>query len=296
RLGLRLDTIDPELAQHTARLVLAEADRLEAMLSTYRPNSVFSRWRRGEPANLPVEVVDVLELAARWHRRSSGLFNCCLGAVMARWSQAVADQVLPGRGEMAGLAAATTELPFAVVDGVVHRTGDCSVVDLHGVAKGWVVDRLVEVATAIDGVDTVVVDLGGDIAHRGRAGSTAARIAVENPWATAENASALSVVTVADAAIATSSGARRGWLVGGRWYGHLPDPITGWPIAERRSTTVVAATAADADALASAFGVATAEQREYLAERLNAAALVVDESGIVWRSAAWVDSIDERPA
>ena len=73
-------------------------------------------------------------------------FNPCLGAVMRRWRLAAVEQCAPAREEMRLLAAAAQVLPFAIVDGEPEVVGDCELVDVHGMAKGWIVDQLVDVA------------------------------------------------------------------------------------------------------------------------------------------------------
>ena len=65
---------------------------------------------------------------------------------MRRWRLAAVEQCAPVREEMRLLAAAAQVLPFAIVDGELEVVGDCELVDVHGMAKGWIVDQLVDVA------------------------------------------------------------------------------------------------------------------------------------------------------
>ncbi len=293
RLTLRIDAIDASAAHLAGERVVDEADRLEGLLSAYRSGSEFARWRRGELDAPGAEVGEVLAVARSWHERTGGAFHAATAGLTARWQDAANAQRLPGASELADLAAACARLPYEVVDGCVRRTGDCRLVDVHGVAKGWVVDRLSEVALRVTGVGAVLVDLGGDLRHAGPEARGPVRIAIEDPWRVADNATPLITVSISGQAVATSAGGRRGWTIDGRWFGHLLDPRTGWPLAEGRSATVVAATAADADAWASAFTVLDAEPAAALAGSEGVAVLVVAESGEVWRSPAWRSSVEE---
>ena len=54
-------------------------------------------------------------------------------------------------------------------------------------------------------------------------------------------------------ALATSGSRAQSFVHGGRRYGHILDPRTGWPAEGVVSVTVVAPTATRADALATAF-------------------------------------------
>ncbi len=239
------------VAESAFEAALAEADRLDETLSQFRPDSAFNRWRQGDgPA--PAELVAILEAAQRWFELSEGAFHPGLGRVVERWRAAERLGILPHPAEIAALAA--RPLPFTARNASLSTRGDLGAVDIHGIAKGWVVDRMLDAALTIDGVEAAMVDLGGDIAHGGSP-EHPVRIAVEHPFDVADNARALTTIRLGRQAIATSAGGRRGFNVAGQWLGHLIDPRSGWPLPGTRSCTAIAATAADADAAASAGAV-----------------------------------------
>ena len=121
-------------------------------------------------------------------------------------------------------------------------------------------------------------------------------VAVEDPFAIADNARPLTLVRLGNQALATSGGGRRGWRIAGRWYGHVLDPWTAGPIPERASGACVAATTGAADAAASAAVVLDGVALSSLADREGLAVLRVAEDGAVWRSARWLATVDERSA
>ncbi len=63
-------------------------------------------------------------------------------------------------------------------------------------------------------------------------------------------------VWIRDAALGTSGAGEQFVVVDGRRFGHVLDPRTGWPSDGMLSATVITASAADADALSTAFLVA----------------------------------------
>jgi thiamine biosynthesis lipoprotein len=58
-----------------------------------------------------------------------------------------------------------------------------------------------------------------------------------------------------DAALSTSGSEEQFFEYGGKRYGHIIDPRTGWPAGRVASVTVIAQSAAVTDALATAFYV-----------------------------------------
>jgi FAD:protein FMN transferase len=282
---LRIEAVDAAAAALAERRALDDIRRLQAVFSVYDPASELCRWRDGSVDVPSAELVEVLALAARWHRRSSGSFNPLTGLFTARWRRAEAEGLAPPDVELETLAGAVATLPYEVVDGRVHRTGDCQSVDLNALAKGWIADRAVASALQTPGVVTVVVNAGGDLAHRG-AGSV--RVGVENPKRPFDNEPPVDVVQMANAAIATSGGARRGFRVGGRRWSHVLDPRSGRTVEHTLSASVVAADAATADAIATVVGVLPVDEALAFIEPIaDAACLLIDAAGVVHRSRRW---------
>lgn len=287
---LELQTTAPDLAtvERAEAEVLATIDALEDVFSIYRDTSELSRWRRGDELVPGPELRAVLALTATWFARGQGAFNPAVGRILARWRRAEAEGVLPADHELDAAAAAVAALPYAVEGDRIVRTGDCSGIELHAIAKGWIVDRACEVALAVPGVERVVVNLGGDLRH---AGAGALRVAIEDPAQPYDNAPPLTVIEVRERAVATSGSARRGVRVGGQWYGHVIDPRTARPVAHVASVSVIAADAAGADVVATVAGVLATDEALAFVDALDDAVgvLVVGADGSrraneTWRS------------
>lgn len=85
----------------------------------------------------------------------------------------------------------------------------------------------------------------------------------------------LAELTLCDQALGTSGTARQGFYHRGKRYGHIIDPRTGWPASHFLSTTVLAPTAAEADALATAFFVMTTDEVEAYCDRNRAISAIL---------------------
>jgi thiamine biosynthesis lipoprotein len=143
--------------------------------------------------------------------------------------------------------------------------------DLGGIGKGWIADRLCAVAVAEDLDPCLLIDAGGDLVA-----ATGEHVAVvEN------TAGPLRVTLAAGDALATSGDARRSWRNGdGIAAHHLIDPETGAP-GPRLQATVLMRGAAAADVMAKVIALRPGE----IATTRRAALLIRD--GVMSASASW---------
>lgn len=272
-------------------LVVAEIERLERIFTVFDPASELSRWRRGSLTRPSEELAEVLVLAAHWQVRSDGAFNPAAGVVSARWVRAAAEGQLPGDEELARLAADIAR-PRITVDGDGRPVldGDGSQLNLHALAKGWIVDRALARAVAAEPTTTVVVNAGGDMAVRGPGAEV---VGIEHPLRPYDNVAPLCRIALRDAGLATSGRSRRGFRVGERWFSHVIDPRTARPADHLASISVVAPSSAEADVMATVAGLMGAAEAVAWADGQQVALLAVDPDGRRWSNRAW-DALEAR--
>jgi thiamine biosynthesis lipoprotein len=282
---LRIRGADESATARAEAVALAEIARLERIFSAYDPTSELCRWRAGDDAAPGPELVGLLREVRRWQDDGAGAFNPAVDRLSECWRNAAATGVPPDADELASLAAAVRAPCFDVVGDAVVRLGDCSAVTGNAIAKGHVVDRALAAAVDVDGVTSVLVNAGGDLAHRG---TDTLRIGIEDPARPHDNAPPLLVVSLRDRALATSGPVRRGVRIGGHWYGHVLDPRTGRPVEHLRSASAIAPDATSADAAATVVSVLAVEEAiEWCDARPSLACCLVDGTGTIHRSRAW---------
>ncbi len=282
---------DRQAADGVDARVVGEIHRLELLFSRFDGDSELCRWRRGEAVVVSPEFAELMGRALEWQVRSGGGFNPMVGELRSLWQRAATLGVVPTGAQLAEAATGIQGPRYEMVVGVPTATGDCRALDLNAIAKGFVVDRALDAAMD-DEVVWVSVNAGGDLAHRGL-GSV--RVGIENPHRPYDNEPPLMTIELAGAALATSGLARRGFRVGGRWFGHVLDPRTGWPVTGIASISVVEADALTADVLATVAGVLDpAEAIEFLDGFAGAEGLVVDEDGGQWETTGWPDLLASR--
>ncbi len=273
-----------------ADMVFAEIARLERVFSVFDDNSELVRWRTGALDLPSAELRTVLALAWHWQSLSEAAFNVAAGGLTELWSAAARTGRPPTDTVLADACARIAVAPYVVTgDNLIERVGDCTAVDLNAFAKGWIADRGAAAGIACAGVAAVLVNAGGDIAHRG---GPAATVGIENPAEPYDNAAPLTVVRLRDGGVATSGSVRRGFDVDGRWFGHVLDPRTGRPVETLVSVTAIAGDAATADVAATVASVLGPERGVAFVDGLEGVeCLTVDPSGRTAHSVGWSGAV-----
>jgi FAD:protein FMN transferase len=139
-------------------------------------------------------------------------------------------------------------------------------IDLGGIAKGYAVDKAVEVMKR-KGAKGGMVDSGGNIRCFGKpVNKKDWLIGVQDP--NLENNEPLMVLKLDDMAVATSGDYRRFVKAGGHKVSHIIDANTGGGANELAGDTIIAPTAIEADALSTAVNVLGPEKGLELVEHI----------------------------
>ncbi len=264
---------------------LGEITRLERELSTWRDDSALSKYNAG---HLPADVARVLALCERWRVETSDAFSCRLGALIAQWRQADAEDRMPGRPELRRQARALSAIALPAKGRLDPQAG--LRFDVDGIAKGYILDRALERARrAAPAATGIRIDIGGDAVYWGGPDDGAHwRVDVAEPKRPLDNAPGIAQVALRSQAIAASGHHSRGYRIGRRQLSHILDPQEGWPVTYAPAAIVVAADAATADALATALTVLPIRDGPALADRIDgAAALIVGDAGVPFTSSRW---------
>ncbi|MCA9269736.1 MAG: FAD:protein FMN transferase, partial [Planctomycetales bacterium] len=258
----------------------------------YDPDSELSRLSAASPTAQPVEVGDdlwrVMRAAERVSRESDGAFDVTVGPLTTLWRAARKTKTMPDdemlRQALASVGHSLVELSSDRQAIALKRGG--MRLDLGGIAKGYAVDEALAVLRK-HGVERALVNGGGDIGASGAPpGKSGWTIGVAPLEPQAEPSMLLSLK---DAAVATSGDAWQFVEIAGRRYSHIVDPHTGLGLTERIRATVVAPNCTIADAAATAVSVLGVEAGlRLITEMQGCEALLVAAEGdrIVQRETA----------
>jgi thiamine biosynthesis lipoprotein len=96
------------------------------------------------------------------------------------------------------------------------------------------------------------------------------------------------VLTLADQALSVSGSLGQWSQIGGRRYGHVLDPRSGWPLERRRQALIVAPDAALAEALSKALLILGEDEGIALvAAQPGCEGLLTDADGRSWQTPGW---------
>lgn len=264
---------------------------LEAMLHTFETD--YYAWADGELGRLNAslhegqsqrvteEMAKLLEQARSLSVASGGNFDPAVGGLVELWGFHSA-LVPPAQPSTDVIAAWLDQRPsitqLEIDDRTVSSKNRRVKLDLGGIAKGTIVDRMLEELTK-RGYADALVNAGGDVRVRGTRGERAWRIGIQSPRAQG----ILGTVTLGSGeAVFTSGDYERYFDVHGQRMHHLLDPRLGYPATHTQAVTVIATEGALADAAATAIFVAGPSQwREVAAQLGIAAVLRVDATGAI---------------
>jgi thiamine biosynthesis lipoprotein len=273
-------------ANAAAAAALDFIDGLEAQLTVYRETSEVSRLNRlAARAPVPVEsrLFDLLTLASRLTAETEGAFDITAGPLIKAWGFFRREGRVPDDTELA-TAMEKVGMRNVALDPerrFVRYLRPGVEMNLGSIGKGYALDRAGELLRddygigtgLISGGNSSVLALGippGD--PRGWA------VGVRNP---AEPDERLAVVRLRNGAMGTSAATYQNLGYNGRKLGHELDPRTGRPAERIALACAFAPTAAEADALSTAFYVLGPDgTRRYCASHPEVAAIVMrDEPG-----------------
>ena len=264
-----------------AEAALDEIDRLESQLTVYRETSEISHLNRyAATTAVPVEprLFDLLRLAARLHAETEGAFDISVGALIKAWGFYRRRGQVPSEQERAEVAR-RIGMQHVQLD-AERRTAHYDVpgleINLGSIGKGYALDRAAELLRTrwsvnsglLHGGHSSILAIGSE--PGGRNGWA---VGVRHPWAPAQR---FALVRLRDRALATSAATFQHLEYNGHKLGHILDPRRGWPAEGLASATVLAPTAAEADALATAFFILGVDgARAYCARRPEVGAVLL---------------------
>ena len=325
---------DPDATARLDAALVAARDRclfFERAFSRTRDDSDIARAHAASPNAVPVspQTARLVRQALGYCERSRGKFDITMGTVTSLWnfhtgevpSRLALARALPhvdyrhivldeeslgkdspvqGSLDDDALNAGVSRVPSSKSSQpTLAITDPQTILDLGGVAKGYIADDLADLFIA-HGVGRFVINLGGNVVVRGgRPADASARppVAAGSPWRIGiinplDPAHNRAIVDMADGSVVTSGIHERRFTKGGVTYHHILDPATGMPAkTDLTSATIIAPRSMDCDGYSTtALMLGARDAIDFVESLPGIEAVLIDEADEVW----WTSGIEER--
>jgi thiamine biosynthesis lipoprotein len=266
-----------------ASAALDLVDELEDQLTVYREQSeICSLNRRAAFEDVAVEsrLFDLLAFAGQLTRETQGAFDIATGALIKSWGFHKRQGRVPSVAERSE-AMWCTGMRHVIVNSerrTIRYLRKGLEINLGAIGKGYALDRAAELLRKN-------WDIGSALIHGGASSVLAIgappgqpvgwTVSLRHPW---NEGRSIGAVKLRDRALGTSAATYQHFEYNGRKLGHLLDPRKGWPAEGLQQVSAIAPTAAEADALSTAFFVMGLEAtRDYCRMHPTIGAVILPE-------------------
>ena len=225
-----------------------EMRRIDALMDIYRENSEASILNREGEARVSKETLEVIKKSIEFSRLTRGAFDITCGPLVNLWKEAKKNKEIPTAEEIKETISLVGYKKLILEGSWVRFKEKGMQIDLGGIAKGYAVDKAIEVLKK-NGIKQALVNAGGDLYALGKASQGEKwQIGIQHPR---QEGKILTIIKVKDEAVATSGDYQRYFMLKGKRFAHIVNPMTGWTVQDvPMSVTIIAPDAASADALA----------------------------------------------
>ena len=270
-LKLTAESADEAVARTAFEAVFAEFERLESLMSTWRPGSDVLRINAAagvQAVPVAAEVRDVLRQAHQISEWTQGTFDVTFGALTDVWKfDHDQDSTIPSADAIRARLPLIDYRQIAIDDraGTVFLKRKGMRVHLGGIGKGYAVDRAVGILRKA-GLRNFMIQAGGDLYVGGQKEGRPWRLGVQDPRG--GEGKSFATVDLSDSTFSTSGDYARFFIKDGVRYHHILDPATGQPARLCRSVTIAAASPVLADAVAKGVFILGPEKGMALVEKI----------------------------
>lgn len=261
-------------------------ENINSLMSTWRTDSEISRFNTSsstEWIDISPQTYSLLQQAVLIHQQSGGAFDPTVSPLVELWGfgHTLPSQAIPDDAQIQSKLLHTGLKKLQLDDSAprIRKSIPQLHLDLSAIAKGYAVDEVAQLVSAA-GIEDYLVEIGGEMRISGNNPQAEPwRVAIEYPHLD-KLRSAVAILNLTNAAIATSGDYRNFVEIDAKRYSHLIDPFTGRPVTHNpASVTVISSDCLTADAWATAFSVIGSRRGLALANSLKIAVMFIDRDG-----------------
>lgn len=225
-----------ELSQHLITY-------FENLFSIYLPNSEISQINQFagvKPVQVSSSVIDLVDCAKKVSLENFG-YNVAIGPLVKEWDIGFKTAHIPSSTQISHdlLLTDPTKIEIDLQKQTIFLTKKGMQLDLGGIAKGYIADRLKQLWNAY-GIKHGIIDLGGNLLTLGqnlKHSDHLWRIGIQDPWKPRGNPFKSFVLPACS--VVTSGIYERNFIENQQLYHHILDPHTGFPFQNNLMSVTV---------------------------------------------------------
>lgn len=257
----------------------------------------------GKYVTVSDETVELLQAGLDYGKKSNGKFDITIGNLSGLWNfSEIAKNlesednetdafVLPDEDEIKNALSHINYKSVKIKGNEVKLTDSNAKIDLGGIAKGYIADKMREYLNSA-GVTNGVISLGGNVLTLGpKENDEPYTIGIQKPFE--ETGISLGTLKIKDASVVSSGIYERYYRVGGKLYHHILDTKTGYPVENNLyQVTIISKSSMDGDALSTTvFTLGAKDGMELVENTKDTEAIFVLEDGEILKSSGIGENI-----
>jgi FAD:protein FMN transferase len=262
----------------------AEIARIDNLLSIYKNDSEISMLNRDKQIKNPsADFIDNVKKSVYYSNLSDGAFDITVQPILDLYTESfLVNKRAPTATEILKIVKRIDYKKIIITNNSISIGADQEIT-LGGIAKGYSVEKAIEVLKSY-GIEHALVNAGGNMRALGeKPGNIDWNIALRNPRDENEY---ITIITLNDNAVSTSGDYER-YFNENKTFHHIINPKTGYSATELISVTIVMDNAYDSDALSTTVFVLGPEKGMALAEKLGVKALIITRDRQIIKSKNW---------
>jgi len=243
-------------------------EEIDQSMSTWVPQSTISLLNNGDSIEIEQSFKEVFLLAKEIHRETGGAFDPGIGALIEAWGFDYKNPQKMDSSKVDSLLRLSALELFTLSGNTMHKRYPGAKLNFNAIAQGYAVDAMAKVLDEA-GIVHYYVELGGEVLTKGKNSQAEWwRIGIDKPSGENLERKLSAIVSLKNSAMVTSGNYRKYLEIDGQRYSHSLNPKTGYPVKHNLlSTTILAPTAAEADAYATACMVMGLEKAKSFLEK-----------------------------
>ncbi|MCK4358138.1 MAG: FAD:protein FMN transferase [Candidatus Cloacimonetes bacterium] len=226
-------------------------DKYEKKLSILIPNSEITKINKSVQNEIKVSeiVFELLKRSKQISELSDGAFDVTIGIILEDYD--FINHILPTEEDIKTKIKYVNYKNLTLVDNKLVKKDKNIHIDLGGIAKGFIIDKVVEYLRKQD-IKHAAVNAGGDLYVMDNKKNDSWKIGIQHPR---EEGEIFGEISIKKNAVVTSGDYEQFFFINGKRIHHILNPKTGLPADKSISATVICPDATTADALCTAIFV-----------------------------------------